>query len=461
MSFNIPTKNLYTGPGSPNTARVETMVIGKSDDSFVIVDHHLQIKMGGSVQEDTTFEGYEPNRFHFEVPASVITAPNTPVTYSVLNDMANVDQVAIAYAYITYPHSYDFENQSSFLFTVDNGDKYLEITNFNGGTAPVLYDLTNRQRWLPLFESATNTYKIHLKNVIGGAAKRTLFISSVDAATIQTVSSVEQRNFTNYEQAANQGDFILISHPQLMQGEVDEVQRYADYRRSLEGGQHKVVVANIEELYDQFAWGIAKHPLSIQNFINYVVDHWAAKPEYLLLLGKAVDYRTTRLNPQQYNYCLVPSYGNHPSDIMLAVRDVHTGYTPQLAVGRVPALTPDEVRKYLDKLIGHEAYNSCNKEEAYNYKQAIHLAGGNGFDEAELFASELEAYRHIYEDTSMGGKVIFTYKHETIDTVQASSVLGLEEVIDEGTQHHPLQRTLQWGLLECCVRPTDKLFEPR
>jgi len=51
------------------------------------------------------------------------------------------------------------------------------------------------------------------------------------------------------------------------------VQDYADYRASIEGGNHKTLVVDVELLYDQFAHGIRKHPLSIKNFVSYVAIH--------------------------------------------------------------------------------------------------------------------------------------------------------------------------------------------
>ena len=56
------------------------------------------------------------------------------------------------------------------------------------------------------------------------------------------------------------------------------VSNYAAYRASAAGGSFKPVIADIDELVDQFAFGIKKHPLSIKNFLGFALDlHSIAK----------------------------------------------------------------------------------------------------------------------------------------------------------------------------------------
>ncbi|OWY23793.1 hypothetical protein C7N43_13420 [Sphingobacteriales bacterium UPWRP_1] len=419
--YKLNTDHVYTG-NAALTAHLETKVIGQSDDLTNIPDHHLLIEVSGNLYVDTVYEGYENYTYHVNLPLSQLADPLTDVEYTGVADLSNADKNSVVYANITYPHTFDFNNTRKFLFTIaNNANKYLEITNFNGGTAPVLYDLTNRLRFTPVIEGGT--YKFYLPAIAGGPATRKLFFSNTTTVCdincvlpgcnpancgIFTVSAVEQVAFANYSQTGMQGNYLIISHPALMQGDINEVERYRLYRSSPEGGNYEAIVVDINQLYDQFAYGIQKNPLAIRNFVNFAEDTWSVAPQYLLLLGKSIGYHRFGLNPAWFNLCLVPSYGHQPSDLMLSVRDT-VGYENQLATGRVPAKTPAEVAAYLNKLIQYETPSPCTKEDRLWRKTAINIAGGTNLSEANSFLSYLNKYKAIYEDTLMGGNVAYTY----------------------------------------------------
>ena len=83
------------------------------------------------------------------------------------------------------------------------------------------------------------------------------------------------------------------------------------------------MIVDIDELYDQFSYGIAKHPLAIKNFAHYILDKWTANPynyhppQAILLLGKALVADDFRNTPSYFDSCYVPSYGQPCSDILL------------------------------------------------------------------------------------------------------------------------------------------------
>lgn len=427
--YNLPINGIYAGTGN---AYVETRVMGNSNYYLAIPDHHLQISLGNTTYKDTTYEGYENYKFHFDVPLSSFNQTgNTTITYRSVGNLAPTDYNQVAYIYVTYPHSYDFGLSQTFNFELPNdGNKYIEISNFNGGAAPVLYDITNQQRYLPQAVSSNGqtTYRIYLQQVPGGGAKRKLFLSNTSITAIQTVAAMQPRNFVDYAQAANQGNYLIISHPNLHVGDVDQVERYALYRSSQQGGNYQTVTVDINQLYDQFAWGIEKHPLSIQNFVNYAMAVWDKKPDYLLLLGKSIQYSDIRFNPAIFAKCLVPTYGNHASDVLLSARNIDN-YANQLATGRIPAQTPNDVRAYLDKIIQHEAPSACTKADRAWRRQAIHIGGGGNITESNGFLADLNEYKAIYQDTLMGGQVVYTYSKATPDTL---SVPELTPYINNG-----------------------------
>lgn len=426
--YGISTPSIYT-ESSVTNANIRVRLSGLSD-AFGIPDHHTTIDFNNTQYINTTFEGYSVLNLDFTVPLLALSA-NNDIKVSSLADLAVADKVAVSYISVTYPHSYDFENKRAFNFKLANQTaKYLEITNFNGGTSPVLYDFTNNMRIVPQVDNGV--YKFLLPAIAGAPTQRELFFTNTSSFNLpyQTVVQVSQMSpVTFIDHRLQQGDFVIITHPRLMQGEINQVERYANYRRSAAGGNHQVVVVNIQELYDQFAVGNITHPLAIKHFIDYILTNWTATPpQHLLLLGKGIEYNRISNNPQ-YVDCLVPSYGNRASDTQLSAANRNT-YTPRLNTGRIPALTPDQVRIYLDKLITYETPPPvCSSEEQLWRKKALHIAGGNNLNESNTFRGYLNGYKTIFEDSLTGGEVVFTYAKATDAIIESPD---LDNLINQG-----------------------------
>lgn len=429
QNFGVPTRDVYTA--LLDSARLNAYVVGNSDNPPVLIDHHVRLSVGGVTYANEQYAGYRTKLYDFGVPTSALGSPTTNLNVASV-DMGGsiVNRQALGYVSISYPHTFGFSNAKVFWFEIDNGAaKYLEMSNFNGGANAVLYDLTNQLRLLPVVEGGL--YKFLLPASTLPNAKRKLMVVNTtgmcDVGTTgnpncnlnaYTIPSMQAVQFTDYSQLANQGNYLMITHTKLRQGDIDQVERYRQYRSSAAGGSYGVVVADIEELYDQFAWGIAKHPMAIRNFVNYAFTNWDVAPQQMLLLGKSVSYRYFNLTDTSnmvtgYNQCLVPSYGNVASDMVLGAPSIYS-YVPRVAIGRIPARTANEVRIYLDKLISYEANNDpniCSRQERVWMKDALHISGGYNLNESNEFMSNLNSYKAVYEDTSFAGRVIYTYNN--------------------------------------------------
>ncbi|MBL7788180.1 MAG: hypothetical protein JNM36_19880 [Chitinophagales bacterium] len=438
--FNFPTPDIYTN--TTDSARVYTKIIGRSNVLGTLIDHHVKIKLNNTIYIDTTFEGYQLNQHQFKVPINTLTPPNSVLNVESVN-MPNVEQNknCLAYATITYPHNYNFSNTKAFLFEIDNNtEKYIEMSSFNAGSNPIVYDLTNQLRLTPTLEAGL--IKFLLPPASTTATKRKIYVINTDnICDYGTISPVCNQNmynlpqlqtthFTDYSLTQNQGNYLILTHPSLRSGDIDQVQRYSDYRASTAGGNHQTLIVNTEELYDQFSYGIRKHPLAVRNFINHCFQTWTTDPDYLLLLGKGIAYKDFGIT-DIYERCLVPTYGNVASDEMLAT-STNITYVPQLAVGRVPARSSEQVRIYLDKLMLYEdQYQNapCTREARTWMKDALHIAGGYNLSESNEFISTLNAYKNIYEDTLMGGNVIHTYNRISEQVIEDED---LHEYINPG-----------------------------
>ena len=434
-AYTVNTEGVYTGAGD---ALLEAKIIGRSNDFEVVNDHPIEVKVNDLLYLETNYEGVDVHSISFPVLITDLSDGNTDVDFTSLLPadlpLLNVNTNAVAYVNITYPHSFDFGGDRSFAFELSNDeDKYIEITNFNGGSTPVLYDLTNGLRFEPETEDDGGSliYKFMLQKVEDGASFRKLFFTNTTSVlAVKNITQLDEIQFTDFSQPENQGNYIIISHNQLMQADSNYVEEYKLYRSSEEGGAYEVMVADVEELYDQFAWGILKHPLAIRNFINYTFGNWENDPQYLLLLGKSVAYNQTTNDPQGFERCLVPTYGEPPSDVMLTTPSIFS-FRNRLATGRVPAFYNKDVKAYLDKLKEYDALRNspCTKEARLWMKDAMHIAGGNNISQANEFINTLSEYEEIYEGVQFGGNVALTFNNLTDGAIVAAD---LGEYINNG-----------------------------
>lgn len=443
ISFKSNLPSIYAE--SNESAHIETRIVGWSNDfTKPTRDHHTQIRFNGQTYIDTFFEGRGNLTLNFEVPVGELKEEENLMFYQSMFDNGTIaDKFSVSYYTITYPRTFEFDEFTrNFTFEIANDDdKFIEIKNFGAGSAPILYDLTNHIRLQPTVTNigGDRIYRIFLPQVNNGEPIRKLHLShthfqpnSENPPTIPAnVSKTELVSFVNHDALQNQGDYILLTHPSLMKGGVNQVERYREYRESEAGGSHQVVVVNVEELYEHFSFGVAKHPSSIRNFINYALENWSIKPEFLFILGKSVSYNFCRTNNDAWQQNIVPTFGHIPSDNWLSVPMDNSTYKPQLATGRIPAITPEHVQNYLDKAILYEAVQNspCTKADRLWTKHAMHLAGGLNLKEEEEYSEYIDSYSDIFEERKMGGQVVFRYSKASDNVVEP---VELDNTINNG-----------------------------
>ncbi|MCF7823819.1 MAG: type IX secretion system sortase PorU [Candidatus Marinimicrobia bacterium] len=175
----------------------------------------------------------------------------------------------------------------------------------------------------------------------------------------------------NLSEAANMGtpelrregieaDYIIIT-PQIF---MDEALRIKELRETLISPEHRlrVKIALLDDIYREFSAGTLD-PAAIKHFLHYAYFSWnqaQAPPKYVLLLGDSdFDYR----NITGLSKMVIPTYQKDgASDVLSYSTDdrytyIASGTTdskPDIAIGRLPAQTPDELNRMIDKIIAYE-----------------------------------------------------------------------------------------------------------
>jgi hypothetical protein len=111
-----------------------------------------------------------------------------------------------------------------------------------------------------------------------------------------------------------------------------------------------------EAVYDQFGEGLPD-PKAIQAFMQYAVSNWKPAPRDLLLVGDASYDPRGYLAPPEANrlptFLVMTVYGGETASDIPFVQ-VNSDPWPDLAVGRIPAGTPEQVRILVEKTLQYE-----------------------------------------------------------------------------------------------------------
>ena len=346
---------------------------------------------------------------------------------TVTNTTNTFDRAVLSFVELQYPSKFNFGNNTIYPFTLPSTSigNYLVINNFNGGNStPVLYDLTNYKR----YAANTSTSGI-LQFVLPASGNRNLVLVNEDAGNVGFINTLTTKNFIDFSKAANQGNYIIISNSTLMSSAIN----YNNYRKSSAGGNFNAKTYDIDELVDQFAFGIKKHPLSVRNFIRYSLNQFTVKPQYVFIIGKGVSYDQYRANqssPYADQLNIVPTFGWPPSDVMLSATSL-TVPIPAVPIGRLSTISNTEVNNYLAKVVQYENQIATAPETISGkqwMKQVIHINGIDANDPGtqQSIQTYEAGWQNIIQNPSFGGNVNYFYKDVSgVSTIVSQQLTNL------------------------------------
>ena len=412
---------------------------------YTAAGRRLNIRNISATVNNTLIETREMNYFNSINDTGYITIPNALFTSgSAKIDVRNLsaessDRMVMGMIELIYPRVFNFGGQTSFEFQLPantNGNK-LVIKNFNSeGLLPVLYDLTNGYRLTARIDVSGDLVVVLPPSTVN----RKLVLASLATARINNVVEFQTRNFVNYSLSSNQGNYLIISNPLIyFDGGVNQVEAYAQYRSGTAGGSYKPVIADINQLIDQFGWGIKNNPLSIKNFLRFARAYFPDKNQYCLLIGKGVSPNLIR---NRIGYTvegrrdveilnLVPTFGTPSSDNILAADEGDV--VPKTHIGRLNVVNGAEIKSYLEKIKLHEgnlATKSCKINDEIWKKDILHIGGANDFV-GEQIMYYLDQYKKTAEDSLWGAKV-YTLQKSASNSYNSSALDTIQQLFKNG-----------------------------
>jgi len=421
VTKSISTPNVYAqGPD----VELECAVVGyasSAPDNYY--PHHLIVSFLGNDYINETYTGYEHVIANTSFSASLLG--NSLSMLFTSNDISQTsvpDQNVISYIQIKYPHNLNFESTTKFQFSIEAGSggmQLLQFTNFNSSNNEdiVLYDLTENYRI-----KVTKDEEVFKALLPESGNERNYYLASSNAIKeVEDIRKVSPNNkFIDYLSEYSGANYLIITHKKL----INSAQQYASYRNST---GFNVAVADIDQLYCQYAFGVEKHPMAIRKFAEHFCHNGGVKPQYLFLFGKSLHAFNYRKNSQLFASCLVPSFGNPSSDNLFTIGIARNDFKPELATGRLAAKNEDEAMHYLNKIIAYE-----NAPRDVWMKNVMHFGGGANENEQQTFAQYLNNYENIIEDTLFGA-FVSTFLKTSSEPIQITQSDSITNLINNGT----------------------------
>ena len=192
--------------------------------------------------------------------------------------------------------------------------------------------------------------------------------------SVSAPTEVTSHFATNLRSAAHNADYVIIAASHL----VADAQALAELR---EADGYRVLLVDIDDVYWEFADG-EPDPLAIRDFLSFARQEWETAPRFAALIGKgSLDYRDLMgLGGNWLSPALAPTDGGlFPSDSMLGDVVGDDG-VPEIAIGRLPISTGEELGRIIDAIeafeAGHESMDvlfAADDSERGEFAAASHL----------------------------------------------------------------------------------------
>jgi hypothetical protein len=309
--------------------------------------------------------------------------------------------------------------------------------------APLVFAFGSSPKFLKAVTGGSSALML-VPNDPNYASQKLVVQSGSSVTDIPTIVPVAPSgSFFNFASTPNLEKALLMVYPKMLESGVLD---YANYRSSPAGGDYNVILAQVEELYDQFGGGVKKHVNGIRRFAHYLHSLSQDKPVGLFLIGKGIreaNVSTTlatgpgaRQNAINYSKSLIPSFGQPSSDQCITSNLPGTDpWTPLIPTGRIAANNLTELALYLNKVKEYElaqdsngVYNTASKDWQ---KHLLHFAGGGNANEQYIFQTYLNAMADVAEDDRFAGITTRIVK-QSANPLTPAQLQAISDRISEG-----------------------------
>lgn len=392
--------------------------------------HTIDVSVNDNVKFTASFQQKETKQYSINLEESDLG--NGDASIEVRSYHSTADKNTIANSVLRYARTFDFENNSETQIKIEpsSQDRYFEFSNLDISSEITIIDVTNGIKYTPEIEDA-------MVKLILPASNSTSVLKIVNTSAIKQIATIENVTMVDYSEMSD-AEFVMYSSKVFDKESSDGVnylRAYAEHRASINGGSLVSAVVFVEDLYNQFGYGISRHPLAIKNHARWVDANWTSA-KYNFIIGKALEYASSRTEDQLNDpdplklKFYVPTFGMPGSDNTLFAKKNQS--QPRVPTGRISVTSIDDIEAYYDKVVTREnpATYPSNIEGRLWTKNIVHLAGG---DETilDLIESSLESMGNILVQSRFGAKVK-TFTKQSSDNIETGFAAQVLEKVNEG-----------------------------
>lgn len=325
---------------APDSATLEVALQGITTGS-----HHVRVALNGNDVGAVTFEGQSPGIARIPVSQSSLREGDNSVELIAIGGETDVSLMNTVR--VSYWHSYAADNDA-LQFTARAGER-VTIGGFSTSAIRVI-DLSDAEKSgvSELAVSVGANGNSHSVTVgIGGTGTRTLLAFASEQ--MKRPAAIKGDTASDWRQKGNKADLVIFTRK-------DFISALQPLKAHRESQGLRVAIVDIEDVYDEFSFG-NKTPQAIKDFLAYATSKWKVKPRFAIFAGDA------SLDPKNYlgagDWDIVPTklidtqFMEAASDGWFS--DFKGDGIGELAVGRLPVRTAQEMSTVVSKIIGYDS----------------------------------------------------------------------------------------------------------
>jgi hypothetical protein len=410
-------------------------------------NHHVVIRINGKQVAEGSWDGQTRKVVEGQVPKGTLQEGVNVIEIECPGDTGTVvDIVSLDWIEVSYSRRSQLTEEQS-IFTADDA----AIQLFGGGEEMILFDITQAGR------VSAQTIQGDSATFLSEKGHRYAVVRAGGWLQPDMVeASVVEPDLKRQDDGA---EYLAIGPTELLKPISPLLELRAEQGLS-------VKQVPVEAIYDQFNGGM-EEPQAIQAFLAYAVRQWKTVPKYVLLVGdSSYDFRnyTDGKNGNRLPVMMVQTIfgGETGSDVLIA--DINEDPWPDLAIGRLPAQTPEQIETYVQKVLRYEGEDftpgerlkilaiADGQEKIFQSDAANFLDSFEEAFEPTLLAAEPgdgEANQKVIQEMNSGYWLVGYFGHGSINMWGKDRLFTIEDVArlsDTGQQPILLHFTCLTGL---------------